>query len=955
MINLSNDLIITSSGHKLHKVIESSIQDTSRIVLEIANSYHNDKSIVKTKDILEFIGKKNRVSGKNLDEFFLKAASAFSQLTSVQAGSESLNTLYEYFNSKTISATKVPTLKRFLKIVLTTLWRKGELFLPWNFLHRANVIPYEAFNSELLNWILSLKQETIYSPEWNLSDYGPRLLFATNWHRPEEVSLIEIAEMHRELVLRRNKVEGRIGQGSVMFPFHLFASKLLETFGDRISFDAKDLLTYSKWQLNRDIVNYPLEAYISLSNSERIESKNTHPRVEVADIKATTIQDRKILGENSVEVHSVLANKFKTVKRHALSKYEWWLGGTEIAKYPEREHVDNSKISEYWIIAFKAYLYHRKYVKEYRSDGEIIGALKILTDYLFYYLPWWKEVVQSNSFDIPKSPREFVRYLFVSRSSKVAQTELPLTLIDCVALRRSKESKYATIRQLCQFFDFVGTEFSDNEEISGSTYRSPLNLDFDLPPAKKKSKSNKEVIPKDIYGYFLFYCYEVEKFGMHLEDQARKGILPMDGYAVSRTRTLNSSIFGFTPKLKFRDRELPLHEVPNVFSWQKRELVSQDGTFSEAIRFPHSSALRLLTTSVETGLRCQSVQWLDMRTWDCKNIDASPKDYIYTLLVNTDKTKTESWEPPVVYRVREMLQREQDFQMQFSDAKAFAPVLYEGSDVTPFAPIVPLFRKPDSGKPVHDTIYSNVWQQLMVHFESFLRTQAGYTHIKLYSIKPVLTKDGAVKINYADEERMERPYSVLTISLVHTPHACRVTFATNRQGLLTLSDRAELLGHANEIVTAHYTKLSAEQLADSLQASDESITSDFLAFDANAADHIRADKEDSALARSFHSNRSGTIKKFKFIPSIALWSTKDVEAYQTEGVRLLQEGPMSRIRFRETHICPVGEECPSDIIEQIGEPKRCGICPLAMKCIDHLTAMTAKCNQLVERIKYLHK
>ena len=78
MINLSNDLIITSSGHKLHKVIESSIQDTSKIVLEIANSYHNDKSIVKTKGILEFIGKKNRVSGKNLDEVFLKAASAFS-------------------------------------------------------------------------------------------------------------------------------------------------------------------------------------------------------------------------------------------------------------------------------------------------------------------------------------------------------------------------------------------------------------------------------------------------------------------------------------------------------------------------------------------------------------------------------------------------------------------------------------------------------------------------------------------------------------------------------------------------------------------------------------------------------------------------------------------------------------------------------------------------------------
>lgn len=63
---------------------------------------------------------------------------------------------------------------------------------------------------------------------------------------------------------------------------------------------------------------------------------------------------------------------------------------------------------------------------------------------------------------------------------------------------------------------------------------------------------------------------------------------------------------------------------------------------------------------------------------------------------------------------------------------------------------------------------------------------------------------------------------------------------------------------------------------------------------------------------------------------------------------------MSRIRFRETHICPVGEECPLDVVERIGAPKRCGCCPLAMRCVDHLTAIAAKRNQLLERIRYLH-
>jgi hypothetical protein len=325
------------------------------------------------------------------------------------------------------------------------------------------------------------------------------------------------------------------------------------------------------------------------------------------------------------------------------------------------------------------------------------------------------------------------------------------------------------------------------------------------------------------------------------------------------------------------------------------------------------------------------------------------------VFVNTDKTKTEPWEAFVVYRVREMLRREQCFQDQFADATTSQPVLYEGYDNSPFDPIIPLFRNTESGDPVHDATYSKVWEQIMVHFESFLRMEAGHSNVKLFTLKPVKNKEGEVKVKYADDKKNERPYSAIRISLVHTPHSCRATFATNRQGLLSLSDTAELLGHANTVVTAHYTKPSIEQLSVRLRNSDESITNEFLNFDGDSEAIIRADKPDSALSNSFYKNRTGTVHKFKFMPSITLWSTTDLEKYQGEGLRLLQDGPMSRIIFRETHVCPVGEECPSDIVEKIGEAKRCGICPLAMKCIDHLTAIAAKCNQLVERIGYQTK
>ncbi len=170
---------------------------------------------------------------------------------------------------------------------------------------------------------------------------------------------------------------------------------------------------------------------------------------------------------------------------------------------------------------------------------------------------------------------------------------------------------------------------------------------------------------------------------------------------------------------------------------------------------------------------------------------------------------------------------------------------------------------------------------------------------------------------------------------------------------MSLSDSAQLLGHTDEIVTAHYTKPSFEDIQERLKESDIVQNNDFLQFEQSSEVHVRADKTESALVRSFSKDRSATIKAFQFMPGIRLWSTED-SLGPDEGLELLREGPMSRIRFRETHVCPVGEECPGDIIERIGAPRRCGCCPLAMRCVDHAPAIAAKRNQLMERIRFLH-
>ena len=627
---------------------------------------------------------------------------------------------------------------------------------------------------------------------------------------------------------------------------------------------------------------------------------------------------------------------------------------TDVPCYPGREHVELTSMAPKWIRTFRAFLHHRQFVKEYRTNDDAVASLNLLSDYLFFYLPWWKQICPSGKVAPPESPKDFSRYAFVARHTPAPREELPDTLLELVSRRRpNKDSMWVAVHHLARYFEFVATHFAEDDDVAGRAFKSPINGDFDAPRIKKRNKTTKEVIPKQIYGHLLHYCYAIEDFGQHLQGLAIRGELPDQPDTLRYARRFSCAEFGHVPMVKYRGKEIPLDSVPNVFVWAERELDGGETGESRVLYLPHLSELRLLITSLETGLRCQSVQWLDRFSWDSLNGSAPPDAYTYAFLVNTDKTREHPWMTYVVYRVRDMLRREQRFQESLPDAHRFGPVNYERLENSPFDPIRPLFRAPNSAYPVSDHGYAKTWTELMIFFQEFHQLVTGEQHVRMYRIQPVLNADGTPVVRFLGRNE-QTPYCPVSVLAIHTPHACRATFATNRQGILELSEVAILLGHRNEVTTAHYTKPSGEALQERLRESDMALVADYAMFDASSDVHIRADRAESALVRGFSRDRETAVRRFHFMPPIALWSTESTSG-EGEGLTLLREGPMSRIRFRETHICPVGEECPADVIEKIGAPKRCGACPLAMKCVDHLPAIAAKKNQLLERIRYLHR
>lgn len=949
MINTTDRPIILIAAADLDAHIRAALTWSEALMCEQLVS--NQQYAYVKEAFARFLGKENRRT-RLFDERFLQAAFDFASSDAVHTAIQpSLNEMAEYVFKRTASAHVFPMVKRGIKLTLVELWRHGVLVLPTVFTPGPQ-FSMDAFDNELLRWLLSFDPDSSSGKQKTdtrrLFYYGPRLVLTTNWKHVEDVSISEIAELHLAQRLHSHGLHPYAIAGS-SYPWSQLPAELLKQFPERVSFNHTDLVRYSAWSAKQAVTRGTFEKFVVEVNPKNKEVPNVTARL------GKISNSKRVRTELEEQVQSATSHEAVLALFRRLSTRPDGVNWREqIPVYPGREHVDVEPLAKHWIQSFKAFLHHRMHIQGYRSTYEVIASLNLLADYLFFYLPWWREMFPTGVVGIPTAPKDFTRYAYVSRHNDEPIEKLPAPLLSLIGLRRPKaETASVCIKHLTLYFRFVGAQFGDDEVIAGSTFRNPLDDEFDAPRHPgKKNKTNKEIIPRNIYGHLLFYCYAVEEFGQHLLKRALAGDFENNWTKIRGALRYEADQFGMTPVVRYRGQEMQVRSVPNVFVWAKRE-VECDGV-KRVITVPHLTALRLLIVSLETGLRCQSVQWLDRLTWDSLN-EGSGEQYTYRLLVNTDKTKVEAWAPPIVFRVRHVMQREVAFQTNFADFGTFEPVPYEGLATSPFDPITPLFKAPNTGRPIRDDVYSETWLALLVDFEGFYKEVSGERHVRMCYLKPQKTPDGQPVIKFTGRE--ENAYCAVSILAVHTPHSCRATFATNRQGqgILELSDVAELLGHQGVATTAHYTKFSSEQLQERLHQSDVTLLGEYSIFDVGSGSaYLRPDKPDSALVQSFVKDREGTVAEFRFMPSMALWTIEDDTLDEHNGLALLKNGPMGRIRFRETHICPVGEECPADIVRHIGAPKRCGICPLAMKCIDHLPPIAAKRNQLIERIRYLH-
>ncbi|WP_229412938.1 hypothetical protein [Massilia sp. WG5] len=636
--------------------------------------------------------------------------------------------------------------------------------------------------------------------------------------------------------------------------------------------------------------------------------------------------------------------------------------------YPGRKKIHVAVLGKCWFIAFQAFLGRRKL--DYETDGQVRSTLHLFADYLLLYLPWWLEKNPETNISFPASPKDFLRYYFVDRTRFHSEEEeqlgiLPKTFNDLMKLRRPTPDSRNIVRIILQkFFNFVITYFEENQDFVTARMQNPIRSDFDNEVSSRRGKTNKVPFTEDVFPFLIHYAQAVEAFGEYLQQQAYEKNIFQKTRATSEGYETGS--WGYVPIFWYRGRQYRVDWLPGIYLITRRTLQANPddtaGLYVSGVRinsgkqrnvtlqFPHLTVIRLFIAMVETGLRGQSIQWLDRRTFDSiaspvsslTSLYGSPLSQNYhSLYINTDKTH-EPWDNLVSWRVRRAMLSEKYFQDSVIDSYVNREIQYEDREHTRFAPMLPLFRSDRSPKPVSDTNYSMRWVEFLHGFQLFYNTRDGVDRTgEMDALVLLAERENAAPTG--------SPFDRFTA--IHTPHACRATYATLRDGDLEVSEIADQIGHGSTVVTCTYQIPQQKRLASKLKEIDnEMMGVGIYDPDKNSQVYLHPEKQDSSVRQAFDKSREQAMSDYGFISGVCLWSLSELDG-DTSTLELLRQSPASVIRWHSTHICPVGNQCPKEVVANAGGLYRCGICPLAAKCVDNLTAIEAKQNELLERIR----
>lgn len=947
MINTTTDeVVFNKTGPTLHSEVITCLKEASSLLL-----LHNkltevdfDKISTKTNPQALFskLVFKHLLANKTLkfDESYVSSAY---KLFQNRTNKDLRSLIYKFLGVSELKLdfrmSYTVYIPRGVGLFLVALHSSGVITLPITFNWPTPSKTHDLSKllaSELLSFIRTLETQNDDIPDLAFSAvgtakkrrewfgcYGTKLLLATGWHSPKDVNVDDIVK------LKFAVDDMDIGEG-VAFPFSLLIDVL--------------------WRKYENKIDLSPEAYKVATKSMVSSNKISH-----------AIENRKKFsgGDSTayISLDSVILHEASDGFPEAIRAIDALPG----------LNIDLSGISSTWLTIQDAYL---KNLKRESKKGPKL-ALGWLNVYLFMYLPYWFEAHSNTKIKYPSSPEFLTGSIFISRLIDIdfVAPETFMTMMNTIAEKRSwiGNSYYSTVKQVELFFAFIQKK---SEALPGCNgFRQPLSKD-DFPPTTSQRNTNKRPIEKRLFGVTLNLVEVLITYSEVITDRILDGNLNSHEFQLEISRfgrvidTFQvAHLTGVIPLIFYRGKTIPLRIVPNCLSFTNSHKLKQ---FETGVQIPSPHGLNQIYVALHTGLRHNHIQWLDARSFDKCVSDESSE--FTQLLVNTDKRKNKPWMPYVSMCVIERLRAQRRWRNLFDEPGYLVEHNYNDNSDTKWAPIQPLFSMPKSGLPHTDMVYTRIWGLLLSMLQGLLRELGEESYLPIESHGKLVPRIGMLEpgyVGYNDPDAVEkrkkagnkiykhRSFVPLEFKSPMSAHSTRVTVVQQYMTYLT----AEYVGKyftGQTPRTVHYYHIpdSAELAREGVfQAMSQRGTASkdlnlLLGAEQAILMAVRADSVQSRLAESLRLNLSETIEAYGFV-SLSLADS------EVSGIEVLQKTMGVDAVLNKTEICPYGNRCPTDVIKLLKYSHRCGLCPYAVRSVDHLHAVSAKLHQVNEELSEL--
>lgn len=862
---------------------------------------------------------------------FIEVATSFANEAYRRDGTLSEQHLKQYFGLSRSQAAdkKGNALRTVIKVLLLFLYKHKAILLPYEF--SRPVAPWidklSASESPYCEVVLSFRSLDVmgftgagsrleHSPaerkNRRLFQMATKIALASTWNSPEDISLNEILEWRT--VQKTHKTEsGNLRISPI--PLLAICEQLDEFFSGRLSFlidDARKKLSTVARAVKTVSEDYLAEAI----------GRNDTALATVISVAKNCPSGIRSFSYDEIDGHGIVRS-IKEAGWDCEAAYSCW---TRLEK----------KFMEFM---------------DYETPQSWFTPFGRLNLYLFVYLPLWFLENPTTELLYPSAPNKFVGRLYYR--CKFDKTKRPLSLVEFF-FELNYAITYESMGKYRLFFDFLIEHSADL--VGCSDLKQPISW---LPKPKNLTTTTKESFSGEMEVLFANFLLAMNSMASYVQEHA-------DAWVMAKMREksqlhfISLEGFGYTPIVLYRGKWRP------IISYDCRALLFE--SFRGKSYF-NPASFTFPFCLLRGGLRGQNLQWLDAETYDQYSHRRGSRG-VDVLLINTDKIKTSPFTVLCRSSVISMLDEQRAWRdyMISEGCSAFGyPVFYDGNSNSKWGKIDCLFASnTETGFPITDSAYSNLWLYSQLSFQQWLRGHDISDEL-LVSLIPapkektggtnsyewgewhgVGAKPGPVVVQellLTDGSTVE--FCPVSMRAKITPHGARATHMT----LLIESIGPEEARHTTgqTIGTASYYDTGQKSLMSRFEGTFNNQEGAKRVVNP-VWQHGRILPE---ILQAKEMGRGGDIAgEFNLI---SMSHSVGRGADKKDGLQIIASDKNVELVESSTHICTKGLDCPPSVIEDLKGRGRCSWCSLAVFSLNFIFAVSAKRRYLAEELARLQR